>query len=180
MPDQIKTPHFQGKLLSEGKRHAVQGIYRVNAEQVFRKLVPQKIEEQAFAKIKEALIDEFDLTKDVANKSANYITEHLQMSLDKPTGKTPLAWISPKENQLVIELTSDVQDGTVVLPSVADAVAQSNTDLILNLIFNGKQKSWGLKNTDTKNFANTEKLQEITNKINQDEVWPAILRTTDQ
>lgn len=180
MPNQIKTPHFQGKLLSNGKRHAVQGIYRVNTEQVFSKLMSQKLEEQAFTKIKEALVNEFDLTKDVADKSANYIVDHLQMSIDKPTGKTPLAWISPKESQLVIELTSDVQDGGVTLPSVTDVVAQSNTDLILNLIFNGEQKSWDLKNTDAKNLADTDKLQEVTNKINQDEVWPAILRTTDQ
>lgn len=180
MPDQIKTSHFQGKLLSNGKRHAVQGIYRVSTEQVFNKLVPQKLEEQAFAKIKEALIDEFDLTKDVADKSANYIVDHLQMSIDKPAGKTPLAWISPNENQLVVELTSDVQDGGVVLPSVTDAVAQSNTDLTLNLIFNGEQKSWGLKNSDLKNFVDDDSLQKIADKINQEEVWPAILRTTDR
>lgn len=180
MPNQIKTPHFQGKMLSDGKKHAVQGIYRISTEQVFRQLVPQKIEEQAFAKIKEALIDEFDLTKDVADKSANYIVDRLQMSIDKPAGKTPLAWISPKESQLVVELTSDIQDDGVASPSVTDAVAQSNTDLTLSLVFNGTQKSWELKNADVKNLVDANTLQTVADKINQAEVWPAILRTTDQ
>lgn len=179
---QIRTPHFSGQLVTNGKRQALQGQFKISLERVLSGQPSVKLEQALLPKLEELMVSDFDLTQSAARDVSNNLLDRLVITYSKPTGATPLIWGEPDDVFIVAELTTDVHDYygdpnlTVKQLSANDLTSVSQDSMTVTLLYNDQQKQIKLSSVDLRDMLNMTNVQVQVNKILEKEVRPQLVQ----
>ena len=183
---QIRTPHFSGQLVTNGKRQALQGQFKISLERVLSGQPSVKLEQALLPKLEELMVSEFDLTQSAARDVSNSLLDRLVITYSKPVGATPLIWGAPDAADFVTELTTDVHDYygdpnlTLKQLSASDLTSLSQDSMTVTLLYNGQQKQIKLSSVDLRDMLNITNVQVQVNKILDNEVRPQLVQSAEQ
>lgn len=182
---QIRTPHFSGQLVTNGKRQALQGQFKISLERVLSGQPSVKLEQTLLPKLEELMISEFDLTQSAARDISHSLLDRLVITYSKPAGATPLIWGVPDDTDFVTELTTDVHDYygdlnlTLKQLSATDLTSLSQDSMTVTLLYNGQQKQIKLSAVDLRDMLNMTNVQVQVNKILENEVRPQLVQSAE-
>ena len=180
---QIRTPHFSGQLVTNGKRQALQGQFKISLERVLSGQPSVKLEQALLPKLVELMVSEFDLTQSAARDVSHSLLDRLVITYSKPVGATPLIWGAPDDTDFVTELTTDVHDYygdpnlTLKQLSATDLTSVSQDSMTVTLVYNGQQIK--LSSVDLRDMLNITNVQVQVNKILENEVRPQLVQSAE-
>lgn len=182
---QIRTPHFSGQLVTNGKRQALQGQFKISLERVLSGQPSVKLEQTLLPKLVELMVSEFDLTQSAARDVSHSLLDRLVITYSKPAGATPLIWGAPDAADFVTELTTDVQEYyddfnlTLKQLSATDLTSVSQDSMTITLLYNGQQKQIKLSSVDLRDMLNITNVQVQVNKILENEVRTQLVQSAE-